>query len=146
MLIVAPLSTLAHWQREFESWTDLNTIVYHGSAEDRKCIREYEFAYECDRPVGGIGFNQLYLKKCGRKSQTKAESPWMIDVVVTTPEIMVADDYAELTAVPWELLVVDEAHRLKNHQSKLAVTLRSDRFTFKHKILLTGYVSFAVED
>lgn len=26
-LIVAPLSTLAHWQREFEAWTDMNAVV-----------------------------------------------------------------------------------------------------------------------
>lgn len=30
-LIIAPLSTIPNWQREFESWTDMNVIVYHGS-------------------------------------------------------------------------------------------------------------------
>jgi chromodomain-helicase-DNA-binding protein 7 len=29
-LVVVPLSTLGNWQREFETWTDINTIVYHG--------------------------------------------------------------------------------------------------------------------
>ena len=29
-LVVAPLSTLSHWQREVESWTDLNVLLYHG--------------------------------------------------------------------------------------------------------------------
>lgn len=30
-LVIAPLSTIPNWQREFESWTDLNVVVYHGS-------------------------------------------------------------------------------------------------------------------
>lgn len=139
-LIIAPLSTLEHWKREFTSWTGLNAIVYHGSSEDRKLIRELEMVYECDRPAGGVGINQLYLKKCLPKKYTKPgpESPWMAQVVITTPEMLVADDYKELTAVHWEVLVVDEAHRLKNHNSKLAVNLRDAKFSFGHKLLLTG--------
>jgi chromodomain-helicase-DNA-binding protein 7 len=42
-LIVAPLSTLPHWQREFAGWTELNTLVYHGSKEGRRILREHEF-------------------------------------------------------------------------------------------------------
>ena len=30
-LVIAPLSTIPNWQREFEAWTDLNVIVYHGT-------------------------------------------------------------------------------------------------------------------
>jgi SNF2 family DNA or RNA helicase len=30
-LVVAPLSTIAHWQREIEGWTGMNTIVFHVS-------------------------------------------------------------------------------------------------------------------
>lgn len=138
-LIVAPLSTLAHWQREFMGWTDLNTIVYHGSAKDRELIRELEFAYEIDRPKGGVGFNQLYLKKCKpKKNSPSVGNHWMAEVVITTPELLTADDYGELTAVDWECLVVDEAQKLKNHSSKLATNLRDDKFVFKHKLLLTG--------
>jgi SNF2 family DNA or RNA helicase len=140
-LIVAPLSTLAHWHREFCRWTDLNAIVYHGLADDRKLIRQFEFAYEADRPPS-VGINSLYLKKCCPKKSSKFENPWMVDVVITTPEMMIGDDHAELAAVEWEALVVDEAHRMKNHNSKLAMNLRDDKFTFLHKILLTGYANF----
>lgn len=139
-LIVVPLSTLSHWQREFVSWTGLNTIVYHGSAEDRIQIREFEFAYPPDRP-DHIGANAIYLNKCAghiAQNKTGLGGPWMTTVVVTTPEMLVADDWQELAAVRWEVLVVDEAHRLKNHNSKLAVTLRKPQFRFNHKILLTG--------
>jgi len=138
-LIVAPLSTLAHWQREFEGWTMLNTIVYHGSAKDRQIIRELEIAHESNRPSGGVGFNQLYLRKCRPKKNDAIEgNPWMAEVVITTPELLCAEDWQELTAIDWECLVVDEAHRLKNHASKLVVNLKDAKFVFKHKILLTG--------
>ena len=137
-LIVAPLSTIPHWQREFSGWTDMNTIVYHGSAKDREVIREYEFAYDCDRPQGGIGINQRFLKKCHRPSSSRAEKIWMTQVVITTPEMLVTDDFTELKAVKWEAMVVDEAHRLKNVNSKLALNLRSDGFNFRHCVLLTG--------
>lgn len=133
-LIIAPLSTLAHWQREFMTWTGLNTIVYHGSAEDRRKIRELEFAYPEDRPDSVKG-NALYLKRCGAH---RTKGPWMATVVVTTPEMLVTDDSKELAAVAWEVLIVDEAHKLKNHTSRLGVSLRRDIFTFRHKILLTG--------
>ncbi|CAH1277555.1 CHD9 [Branchiostoma lanceolatum] len=29
-LIIAPLSTIGNWQREFETWTNINVVVYHG--------------------------------------------------------------------------------------------------------------------
>ena len=30
-LIIAPLSTIHNWQREFETWSTINAITYHGS-------------------------------------------------------------------------------------------------------------------
>ena len=136
-LVVAPLSTITHWYREFTRWTDLNTIIYHGSAEDRRLIRELEMAYEVNRP-SSIGMNQLYLRKCLPKRGAKYQSSWMVQVVITTPEMLVTDDFAELTAIDWDMLVVDEAHRLKNLNSKLGTNLRDSRFDFDHKLLLTG--------
>jgi len=138
VLVVAPLSTLRHWYREFTRWTDLNTVIYHGSADDRRLIREHEFVYECDRPTKALGFNSVYLKACMKKKGGKHELPWMVDVVITTPEMMVCADSTELSVVEWSALVVDEAHRLKNHNSKLAVMLRHDKFVFRHRLLLTG--------
>lgn len=29
-LVIAPLSTISNWQREFETWSDINAVVYHG--------------------------------------------------------------------------------------------------------------------
>uniref|UniRef100_A0A8C3UVG5 Chromo domain-containing protein n=1 Tax=Catharus ustulatus TaxID=91951 RepID=A0A8C3UVG5_CATUS len=41
-LVIAPLSTIANWEREFGTWTHLNTIVYHGSLASRQMIQQYE--------------------------------------------------------------------------------------------------------
>lgn len=27
-LVIVPLSTINHWKREFQGWSDLNTVVY----------------------------------------------------------------------------------------------------------------------
>lgn len=36
--VIAPLTTLGHWQREIETWTDMNCVVYAGGQEDRRII------------------------------------------------------------------------------------------------------------
>lgn len=101
-------------------------------------IRRLEMSYECYRP-NQIRPNELYLRKCSNKAKSlHANNPWMAEVVLTTPELLCADDYTELTAIDWEVVCVDEAHRLKNHNSKFAVNLRDNKFNFRHKILLTG--------
>ncbi len=41
-LVIAPLSTIPHWKREFENWTEMNAIVYHGNSESRALLRTYE--------------------------------------------------------------------------------------------------------
>ena len=86
-LIVAPLTTLPHWKRECERWTDLNVVVYNGGQEDRALCEQHEF-----RRVDG--------------RQT-------FDVVITTYET-VRDAGASLRWVEWGVVVADEAHKLKN--------------------------------
>ncbi len=44
-LVIAPLSTIPNWEREFRTWTELNVIVYHGSQASRKTIQAYEMFY-----------------------------------------------------------------------------------------------------
>lgn len=36
--VIAPLTTLGHWQREIETWTDMNCVVYAGGQDDRRVI------------------------------------------------------------------------------------------------------------
>jgi SNF2 family DNA or RNA helicase len=44
-LILVPLSTIGNWIREFETWTDFNCIVYHGSSASRQMLQDYEFYF-----------------------------------------------------------------------------------------------------
>jgi len=47
-LVVVPLGTISHWKKEFEQWTDFNTVCYHDAVrgkETRRLIRETEFYY-----------------------------------------------------------------------------------------------------
>eukprot|EP00955_Chlamydomonas_euryale_P111732 366086-Chlamydomonas_euryale.AAC.11 len=44
-LLVAPLTTLGHWQREIQTWTDLNAVLYAGGHEDRQIIQDVELFY-----------------------------------------------------------------------------------------------------
>ena len=44
-LVIAPLTTITNWQREFEAWADFNVVVYHGSLYSRNLIHEYELYY-----------------------------------------------------------------------------------------------------
>ena len=97
-LVIAPLSTLINWVRELTAWTDLDVVLYHGSQEDRELIREYEFHY-LSRPRAA-GFK--------------------VQVLVTSFEMAVHMDGArggrELSQIYWEMLIIDEAHKLKNHK------------------------------
>ena len=126
-LVVAPLSTLAHWQREFEHWSALDVMVYHGSQASRLEARNLD----------------LMARKTAAKKNPKIKTPKTpsVDVVVTTYEQLLLEDSANaLGAISWSLLVVDEAHRLKNPHSRLYRTLHGDNGTFKaiSRLLLTG--------
>ena len=37
-LVIAPLSTITNWQREFEAWSDLNVVIYHGRYARREGV------------------------------------------------------------------------------------------------------------
>ena len=124
-LVVAPLSTLGHWQREFEAWTTLNTVVYHGNAQARQKILEYEWWF--DDAAGGAG---------GGKKGARLHK---VNVVLCTPEMVnlpAGPGEPSLAQTHWRCLVVDEAHRLKNSDSKFNRELEA--FRYDHMLLLTG--------
>lgn len=54
-LVIAPLSTIPNWEREFRTWTELNVVVYHGSQASRKTIQAYEMYYR-DTQVHNASF------------------------------------------------------------------------------------------
>ena len=63
--------------------------------------------------------------------------------MVTTYDDLIKD-YEELAEIPWRAVVVDEAHRLRNINSKLIDCLRSVSakgqiaYGYQHRILMTG--------
>lgn len=117
-LIVVPLSTVGNWIREFETWTDLNAIVYHGSAQSRQMIHQYEL-YQRDKK----GYPKRGELKKKKKLNNEFLGDFRFDALITTYEMIVAD-IPEIRNVNWQLMIIDEAHRLKNTKSKLAENLK----------------------
>jgi len=122
-LVVVPLSTVEHWRREFEGWSDLKCCVYHDRQRIwRDVMREYEW-YFVDRP-----HTPDFLK---------------FDVLVTTYDTLIGD-FDVIGQIPWRVTVVDEAHRLRNQKGKLLECMKeiSARGTLQHgfqsRVLMTG--------
>uniref|UniRef100_A0A8C3ACD6 Chromodomain helicase DNA binding protein 6 n=1 Tax=Cyclopterus lumpus TaxID=8103 RepID=A0A8C3ACD6_CYCLU len=115
-LIIAPLSTITNWEREFRMWTNLNVIVYHGSQISRQMILQYEMFYR--DPQGNTMPGVLKFQG-----------------LITTFEMIMAD-CPELRKLHWRCVVIDEAHRLKNRNCKLLEGLKL--MNLEHKVLLTG--------
>lgn len=101
-----------------------NTNQFHvgghgkqGNAANRGIIREYEWHYQ------GPG-------------QRRGSGHFKFNVLLTTYEMILQADWAELSKINWRALIVDEAHRLKNKRSKLLERLKL--FKTDHRIILTG--------
>lgn len=112
-LVVVPLSTIQHWKREVDTWTEMNAVVYYEPVNgklNRAIIREHEFYYP--------GTNRVKFQ-----------------VLITTYETIIAD-VEELLQIFWEQIIVDEGHRLKNKNAKLVRCLL--RLNIKRRMLLTG--------
>ena len=117
-LVIVPLSTIGNWSREFETWTDFNIIVYHGSSQSRALIQDYEFYYKED--ANGKKSNKNFPK---------------FNALITTYEVLLSD-VTMFCQFKWRSLIIDEAHRLKNKNCKLIEGLRC--MDVEHKVLLTG--------
>ena len=109
-LVVAPLSTIPHWERELAEWTQLSAIAFYGIKERRKLQKQYELFYEGSR-----------IPK--------------FDVLITTYEYVIKEQEM-FSEIHWRAVVVDEAHRMKNRDSKLVAAMRMMNTDFK--LLLTG--------
>ena len=113
-LIIVPLSTMAAWQREFANWAPrLNVITYLGDVSSRQVMRTHEWTAttSSSRPVANF------------------------NACLTTYEILLKDK-AFISQLDWACIAVDEAHRLKNHESQLYKSLQD--FRSPHRLLITG--------
>ncbi|XP_074642312.1 chromodomain-helicase-DNA-binding protein 1-like isoform X2 [Tubulanus polymorphus] len=110
-LVLCPLSVLSNWQMELKKFApSLAVISYVGDKDTRSNI-------------------QTDIRS--QKNRTQ----YHFDVLLTTYEVCLKDEDF-LCSIPWHLLVVDEAHRLKNSESKLHRSLKE--FEVENRLLLTG--------
>lgn len=111
-IIVVPLSTIQGWQQEFHRWAPhMNTVIYIGDMISREKIRHFE------------------MFASGNKKQLKFHA------LLTTYDFLLKDS-KYLSPINWSVILVDEAHRLKNDDSMLYRTLI--QFESQHRILITG--------
>ncbi|CAF1342694.1 unnamed protein product [Adineta steineri] len=124
-LISAPLATIINWEREFEFWApDMYVVTYTGDKEARAVIRKHEFSFDDDAIRAGP-----------RASKIRSGAKVKFHALLTSYEL-VSVDSATLSSVDWSVLIIDEAHRLKNNQSRFFRTLFE--FNIGYKTLLTG--------
>uniref|UniRef100_T1JDG0 Uncharacterized protein n=1 Tax=Strigamia maritima TaxID=126957 RepID=T1JDG0_STRMM len=124
-IVSAPLSTIINWEREFELWApDFYVVTYVGDKDSRAVIREHEMSFEEGAVRGGP-----------KASRMRKDVAVKFHVLLTSYEL-ISIDAATLASVDWAVLVVDEAHRLKNSQSKFFRILNTYRIGYK--LLLTG--------
>ncbi|KAL8063013.1 hypothetical protein ABFX02_01G000800 [Erythranthe guttata] len=128
-LVVAPLSTLRNWEREFATWAPhMNVVMYVGTAQARNVIREHEFYHPKNQ-------KKSKKKKSGQAVSESKQDRIKFDVLLTSYE-MINMDSLSLKPIKWECMIVDEGHRLKNKDSKLFSTLT--QYSSRHRVLLTG--------
>ncbi|EAY16278.1 F/Y-rich N-terminus family protein [Trichomonas vaginalis G3] len=109
-LIIVPLSTIGHWEQELEEWTDLHCTLFCFNKYRREICKTYEFYFENTRiPI--------------------------FQVLLTTYDYITRENEL-FSGVNWEVIVCDEAHKMKNSNSKLMQNMKNLKSKFK--LLLTG--------
>ncbi|CAJ1925279.1 unnamed protein product [Sphenostylis stenocarpa] len=106
-LIVAPKAVLPNWINEFSTWLPSITTVLYDGRLDERKAMKEELS-------GEGKFN-----------------------VLITHYDLIMRDKAFLKKIHWHYLIVDEGHRLKNHECALARTLDSS-YQIHRRLLLTG--------
>ncbi|XP_027362887.1 probable ATP-dependent DNA helicase CHR12 isoform X3 [Abrus precatorius] len=106
-LIVAPKAVLPNWINEFSTWAPSITAILYDGRLEERKAMKEELS-------GEGKFN-----------------------VLITHYDLIMRDKAFLKKIHWHYLIVDEGHRLKNHECALARTLDSG-YHIQRRLLLTG--------
>lgn len=106
-LVIVPLSVISNWVRELDLWAPSITKV----------------VYKGD-PATRKNI-QLYEMQGGN-----------YNVLLTTYEFIVKDKNV-LGRIRWKYIIMDEGHRMKNADCKLALTLGA-KYSSRNRLLLTG--------
>lgn len=122
---MCPLSVLQSWVDEAKRWTPgLKILKYHGLEAQRKLVRA-----ALAKSLPGRGHQD---------SSSADDEPAVVDVLVTTYDMITADkDWFRRFCV-WRCIVLDEGHRIKNNQTKHAQSLQ--RLRSDYRLVLTGLV------
>eukprot|EP00897_Mesotaenium_endlicherianum_P006357 jgi/Mesen1/574/ME000107S10816 len=115
-MVLVPLSTMPNWQAELALWAPHVNVV------------------DFSRPPPLLG-QVARLPAPPPPPPPPLPPPAAAPPALPSPHMVIADA-APLRAVPWECLVVDEGHRLKNQESRLFQLLNT--LSFAHRVLLTG--------
>lgn len=106
-LIIVPLSTISNWELEFARWAPAIRVVVFKG--DAKARK------------------RLYEEVIEKKS---------FNVCLVTYEYVVRGK-TFLKRIEWQHLIIDEGHRIKNHESRLSCVLH-DHYRSRNRLLLTG--------
>lgn len=112
-LIVAPKITIENWENELENWTNMYYVKYLGQPLSRKMIQQHEFFFNNDGDYKNPKF----------------------DVLLTSYEIL-CKDIDLFKNFKFKVFVCDEAHKLKNKESKTLKLVQQLQTDFR--LLLTG--------
>lgn len=95
-LIIAPLSTIPNWLAEFEKFAPmLPVILFYGTPDERKVA--------CTK-----------IKRTHHVADDYRTQP----IVITTYEVPLHENKF-LQSQKWRYVIIDEGHRIKNHNCKL---------------------------
>lgn len=105
-LIIVPNAVMVNWKSELTQWLPDARCVYYVGNKDER----------------------------GRKYVQEVQ-PLQFNILVTTYEYIMRDR-SRLSKVDWQYIVIDEAQRMKDRDSKLAKDL--DKFNSVRRLLLSG--------
>ncbi len=124
ILIIAPSSSLGFWEGEISQWLrELNSVTYSGSAIARSTLLESE-----------IWLNPSAMD--GRSIQAPIIHSRVpkADIVLTSHEAFASDAH-ELSMIEWEVVILDERHRIQSASLKAHHSLGA--LKANHRVLLS---------
>ena len=120
-LIIAPLTVVPAWVAEFLKFcgSERSVVSYAGPRELR----------------------DSFVDRCNSVDASGRTGAWPlpdgVDVVVATPESLLADEFL-LAHLDFDLMIFDEAHRLRASRGKLGELVRDRMPHVKCRLLMTG--------
>ncbi|KAK3275497.1 hypothetical protein CYMTET_16377 [Cymbomonas tetramitiformis] len=108
-----------------------SAVHVYNLREGGRLLEERARWWAAARPAGCARRDGAGTRRCARQNGENN-----FNVLLTHYDFIIKDK-GVLSRVPWNYIVVDEGHRLKNDKSKLSQILMST-FSFKHRLLLTG--------